>query len=72
MKKGEHYIVSSNEGCRHPVGTEVVIVHINPSESDSKPILAKPILARAKDGRTEYWYEPDALMSVNEWMYENR
>ena len=67
MRKGEHYIVSSNEVCRHPVGTEVVIVHINPSESDSKPILA-----RAKDGRTEYWYEPDALMSVNEWMYENR
>ena len=67
MRKGEHYIVSSDEGCRHPIGTEVVIVHINPSESDSKPILA-----RAKDGRTEYWYEPDALMSVNEWMYENR
>lgn len=67
MKKGEHYIVTSEAGSRHPVGTEVVIVHINQSETDSKPILA-----RAKDGRTEYWYEPDALMNVDQWMYENR
>ena len=56
MKKGEHYIVISQHGSRHPVGTEVVVIHVNPSETDSKPILA-----RAKEGRTEYWYAEDEL-----------
>lgn len=56
MKKGEHYIVTSEAGSRHPVGTEVVIVHINQSLTDSKPILA-----RAREGRTEYGYAEDEL-----------
>jgi hypothetical protein len=56
MKKGEHYIVTSEAGSRHPVGTEVVIVHINQSLTDSKPILA-----RSREGRTEYWYAEDEL-----------
>lgn len=56
MKKGEQYIVISQQGSRHPVGTEVVVIHVNPSETDSKPILA-----RAKEGRTEYWYAEDEL-----------
>lgn len=67
MKKGEHYIVTSEAGSRHPVGTEVVIVHINQSLTDSKPILA-----RAREGRTEYWYEPSSLMKVDEWLNENK
>lgn len=56
MKKGEHYIVISNLGTRHPVGTEVVIMHINPSPTDTMPILA-----RAREGRTEYWYAEEEL-----------
>ena len=56
MRKGEHYIVISQQGSRHPVGTEVVVIHVNPSETDSKPILA-----RAREGRTEYWYAEDEL-----------
>lgn len=56
MRKGEHFIVISHEGCRHPVGTEVIITHINQSDSDSRPILA-----RAREGRTEYWYAPSDL-----------
>lgn len=56
MRKGEHYIVISQHGSRHPVGTEVVVIHVNQSETDSKPILA-----RAKEGRTEYWYAEDEL-----------
>lgn len=67
MRKGEHYIVTSEEGSRHPVGTEVVVIHVNPSETDSKPILA-----RAREGRTEYWYEESALMRVDEWVHENK
>ena len=51
IRKGEHFIVTSNEGQRHPVGTEVVVIHINQSATD-----ARPILARAREGRTEYWY----------------
>ena len=56
MKKGEHYIVTSNEGSRHPIGTEVVIIYINNSNTDSRPILA-----RAREGHTEYWYAADEL-----------
>ncbi len=56
MKKGEHYIVTSEKGSRHPVGTEVVVMHINQSLTDDKPILA-----RAREGRTEYWYAEDEL-----------
>lgn len=67
MKKGEHYIVISEAGSRHPVGTEVVIVHINQSLTDSKPILAK-----AREGRTEYWYSVSDLMKVDEWLNENK
>lgn len=67
MKKGEHYIVTSNEGSRHPIGTEVVVIHINNSNTDSRPILA-----RAREGRTEYWYEASSLMGVDEWVHENK
>ncbi len=56
MKIGEHFIVISNEGNRHPVGTEVIVTHINCSQTDSRPILA-----RAREGRTEYWYAGDEL-----------
>lgn len=56
IRKGDHFIVISNEGQRHPVGTEVVVIHINPSEMDNKPILA-----RAREGRTEYWYAAEDL-----------
>lgn len=56
IRKGEHFIVISNEGQRHPVGTEVVVIHVNQSNTD-----AKPILARAREGRTEYWYAAEEL-----------
>lgn len=51
MRKGERFIVISNHGTRHPVGTEVEVIHINQSQTDSRPILA-----RAVGGQTEYWY----------------
>lgn len=57
MNKGEHYIVTSEAGSRHPVGTEVVVIHINNSNTNIRPILA-----RAREGRTEYWYSPDELV----------
>lgn len=56
MRKGEHYIVISHHGTRHPVGTEVEVIHINQSQMDSRPILA-----RAVGGQTEYWYAEDEL-----------
>ena len=56
IRNGEHFIVTTNEGQRHPVGTEVVVIHINQSATDSRPILA-----RAREGRTEYWYAADEL-----------
>ena len=56
IRRDEHFIVTTNEGQRHPVGTEVVVIHINPSATDSKPILA-----RAREGRTEYWYAAEEL-----------
>lgn len=67
MRKGEHYVVTDPRGTKHPVGTEVVIIHINPSVTDSMPILA-----RAREGRTEYWYSETELMRVDAWKYENR
>ena len=56
MRKGEHYIVVDPRGTKHPIGTEVEIIHINPSSSDKTPVLA-----RAVGGRTEYWYETGSL-----------
>lgn len=67
MRKGEHFIVISHHGTRHPVGTEVEVIHINQSQRDSRPILA-----RAVGGQTEYWYAFSDLQSVEEWKYENR
>lgn len=56
MKKGERYIVISNEGARHPVGTEVIVLHQNQSDRDSKPLYC-----RAREGQTAYWYAEDEL-----------
>lgn len=67
MRKGEHCVVTDPRGVKHPAGTEVVIIHINPYPTDSKPILA-----RAREGRTEYWYAADELQRVDAWKYENR
>ena len=67
MKKGEHYIVISEAGSRHPVGTEVVVIHVNPSETDSKPYYCK-----AAQGKTCYWYGKSDLQKVEEWQYENK
>ena len=56
MRKGEHYIVISHHGSRHPVGTEVVIVDMVRAENNDKPYYC-----RAVQGSTCYWYEPEAL-----------
>lgn len=67
MRINEHYIVDTEKGTRHPKGTEVIVVFINKSDTDSKPILV-----RAYQGKTEYWYSADELKSFKEWAYENR
>lgn len=56
MRKGEHFIVISHEGCRHPVGTEVVVIDmVNPVTN------TRPYYCQAVQGSTCYWYEGDAL-----------
>lgn len=67
MRINEHYVVDTTEGTRHPKGTEVIVIFVNNSNTD-----ARPVLARAKEGRTEYWYAEDELKTIREWMYENR
>lgn len=67
MKINEHYIVDTDEGNRHPRGTEVTVILINHSMTDDRPIRA-----RASEGQTEYWYSAGELKTLNEWLYENR
>ncbi len=67
MKINEHCVVDTIKGTRHPKGTEVTVVYVNRSSTDDKPILA-----RAREGRTEYWYSEDELIPLKEWLYENR
>lgn len=67
MRKGEHYIVTSEEGSRHPVGTEVVVIDmVNPNLTD------KPYYCKAVQGNTCYWYGKSGLQKVEEWQYENK
>lgn len=56
MRKGEHYIVTTNHGTRHPVGTEVVVLEIT-----SKEVNPYPYYCRAVQGQTCYWYHEDEL-----------
>ena len=67
MRINEHYVVDTLEGTRHPVGTEVIVVVVNRSQTDKKPILC-----RASGGRTEYWYSADELKTIKEWKNANR
>ncbi len=67
MRKGEHYIVTSEEGSRHPVGTEVVVIDmVNLNLTD------KPYYCKAVQGNTCYWYGKSGLQKVEEWQYENK
>lgn len=56
MRKGEHYIVISHHGQRHPVGTEVVVREIT-----SQDYNAYPIYCQAVQGQTAYWYRAEEL-----------
>lgn len=60
MRKGEHFIVITHRGSRHPVGTEVVVtVMTDPARNE------RPYYCKAVQGNTEYWYSEDEL--TKEW-----
>ena len=56
MKVGERWIVITNSGVRHPVGTLVEVNLICEGDPDGKPYYCQAV-----EGNTAYWYSADEL-----------
>lgn len=56
LRKNEQYIVISNHGSRHPVGTLVTITMMVDPKSNIRPYYCEAV-----DGNTAYWYGADEL-----------
>ena len=56
MRIGDRFIVITNHGVRHPVGTLVEVKIIGKGIADTRPYYCKAV-----EGESCYWYGPDEI-----------